>query len=291
MADRRPVWHDAAHDGGIAHNLPCDRLIDTEFLVQQRKNTACCKRDNTAKRRDRGEHAVDALSGDILLIIADIGLDRRGQDLGKGVHQRVHPEADDQQCQAVHERIHQSDKNDIEHISHNQHAALAPLADTERGCHHADKTGRLAEERDQRVLPAGAHAAVVIQPLEHGSDGGLQEAEPAGQRNHPEVLVAHNLTQGIHKLDLNDVCLGLDNLFLCVGVDHDAQHDTEDAQRGIDIPVQPDIVHIVVGEPLGKQRHGQSHNGGRNGVDNAFDGGDVRALLGVWGEDVQQVVI
>src|SRR5699024_4299473 len=79
----------------IEHLFGC-RFVDAETVIQEVDNAAARDGNQAADRGNGGKHTIDTLAADILLIVTDIGVDRRGQNLHKRIHQVVHAEADNQ---------------------------------------------------------------------------------------------------------------------------------------------------------------------------------------------------
>ena len=290
----------------IEHLFGC-RFVDAETVIQEVDNTAARDGNQAADRGNGGKHTVDTLAADILLIVTDIGVDRRGQNLHKRIHQVVHPEADNQKdnrhpgvqntgafaghIDGADNRVHQTDKHDIEHVGRNQHDAFAPFANRERREQHADKTCVLANQRNHGIDRAAANAAVAVKPAQNNRHGGFEETEPRRHGDDPEIFVAQNLAQRVHEANLNNVGFRLDDFFLGIDVNDNAQNDRNNCNRRVNVAIQANVIQVVVGEQVCENRHRKAQNRRGERIHNAFDCGNVRALLRIRGKHVNQVVV
>ena len=266
---RDHIFDDIAVTKNFIHNVRIiehargSRLIDAEAVIQEIYDAAARNGHKTAYGGDGREHAVDALAADILLIVADIRIDRRRQNLHKGVHQVVHPIADDQQnkrhpgcnrsgigaCHIYdpHNGKHQGNEHNIHYIGGDEHETFAPQADKHGREQHTREPRSLAEQRNHGIRCAAANAAVAVKPAEHICHRSLKETEPCCHGNDPEIFVAQHLAQRIHETDLDDMRFCLNNLFLGIHVNDDAQDDRNNRNGRVDIAIQPNIIQVIVG--------------------------------------------
>ena len=266
-------------------------LIDAEMLFHGGQHRGGQQRHQIADCRHCCEHAVDALAAAILLIVADVRLNRRRRDLLKRGDQRIEINAKEQPPDIPHIDKHEQDEHDVQPVHADQRALFAEFADYERRQQHAPECGVAIERVDQRQRAALAGVAVGIGPCEDVLIGHLQKAEPSGQRNDPEILVLCHFLKRIDKADLDRVGLGLHNLFLRVGIDDDGQQDADHGENGIAVTVDADIIKVVVRQILCHQGRRDVHDGRRQRIDNGLDGQHIGALLGAGRKHVDQIGI
>ena len=95
---------------------------------------------------------------------------------------------------------------------------------------------------------------VVIRPGQNIAVCTLQEANPSGQSNNPEILILGNCLKGVNKANLNGMGLSLHDFFLCVGINHNGQHHAENGKHRVRNPIHTNIIQVVVGGKLRNQR-------------------------------------
>ena len=132
---------------------------------------------------------------------------------------------------------------------------------------------------------------IVIKPLEDYISTGFEKAEPARQRNNPEIFILCNLAKGIHEFYLHRVRLGDNDFFLCPRIDENNKSNTGHGNEGIEPLINSQIIHIAVCDLVCYERGNEICYGGRKRVNHALDSRGVCTLLGIRREHVNQIFI
>ena len=178
LADGFAVAEHTVQNRGVRGDNRRRFLVDTAALVNNRQHRGSDKRNDRTDGRNRREHTVDALAGSVLLIVTDIRLNGRVQNVHERAHKGVevkaaHNKPNGRAADFGRNRQHHQNEKYVENVGGDQNRLFAPAADTERCEQHAPQRSVAVNGNDNTVNITAARAAVVVKPEQDVGVGGL----------------------------------------------------------------------------------------------------------------------
>ena len=266
-------------------------VVNAVSLLNERNNRRCEKRYDITDCCNRSEHTVDSLARTVLLIVTNIRLNSGSCNLLKRTDKPVEVNAGEQPPNVTHTQKHWCNEQYVEHIYADKYLFLTPFSDTDRSKQHSPKGSVTGKRTDKCVCSTVTGMTVCIWPLEDCAVSTLQEAEPACASDNPEIFVLCNLTEWIHKADLNCMCFSLYDFLLGICINDNCKSDTDKCEYGIRISVNSDVIKVVVWNNLCNNRKHDINNWRSKWINNRFDCKYVRSLLSVRRKNVNKVCI